>query len=239
MVRCGSSAILRRWRHDRPLSKDTSITRLLIVDDHPVVSEGLSELINRELDLTVVAAAVTADEGLEILRSTDVDVAIVDLSLPGPSGIELIRMIRTEFPHIPVLVLSMHDEHFYAERALRAGARGYVMKGEAIKHIVEAIRKVRRGDLYLSAEVTERMLFRITAGSDPGEPGVGRLSERELEVFQLIGQGKSTREIAGMLHLSVKTIESYRANIKEKLALKNAAGLVQHAVKWVQTNLQS
>lgn len=222
------------------MSKDASITRLLIVDDHPVVAEGLSELINRELDLTVVAVAVSADEGLEVMRSRDVDVAIVDLSLPGPSGIELIRLIRNEFPGIPVLVLSMHDEHFYAERALRAGARGYVMKGEAIKHVVEAIRKVRRGDLYVSEEVTEKMLFRMVAGGgDRSEPAVDRLSERELEVFQLIGQGYSTREIAEMLHLSVKTIESYRANIKEKLGLKNAAALMQHAVKWVQIRLQS
>lgn len=221
------------------MSKDASITRLIIVDDHPVVAEGLSELINREMDLTVVAAALTADEALQILRATEIDVAIVDLSLPGPSGIELIRMIRDEFPRLPVLVLSMHDEHFYAERALRAGARGYVMKREAIKHVMDAIRKVRRGDLYVSEEVAERMLFRIVAGSDRGEPAVDRLSDRELEVFQLIGQGYSTREIAEMLHLSVKTIESYRANIKQKLGLKNAAELMQHAVKWIQIKLQS
>ncbi len=220
------------------MSKDASITRLLIVDDHPIVREGLSELINREMDVKVVAAADDADGALDVLRSEQIDVAIVDLSLPGLSGIELIRMIRDEFPKIPVLVLSMHDEQFYAERALRAGARGYVMKQEAIEHVIDAIRKVRRGDLYVSEDVAEKMLFRIVAGNGHDEPEIERLSDRELEVFQLIGQGYSTREIAEMLHLSIKTIESYRANIKEKLSLKNAAELMQHAVKWVQIKLE-
>lgn len=221
------------------MSKHASITRLLIVDDHPIVREGLSELINREMDVRIVASAETADEALEILRSeTEIDVAIVDLSLPGLSGIELIRMIREEFPGTPVLVLSMHDEQFYAERALRAGARGYVMKQESIDHVIEAIRKVRRGDLYVSKDVAEKMLFRIVSGDGRDDPEVQRLSARELEVFQLIGQGYSTREIAEMLHLSVKTIESYRANIKEKLGLRGAAELMQHAVKWVQLDLE-
>ena len=221
------------------MSNDASITRLLIVDDHPVVREGLSELINRELDVKVVAAADSADQALEILREENIDVAIVDLSLPGISGIELIRMIREEFAALPVLVLSMHDENFYAERALRAGARGYVMKQESICHVLEAVRKVRRGDLYVSEEVAEKMLFRIVSGDSRDDPEVQRLSARELEVFQLIGQGFSTREIAEMLHLSIKTIESYRANIKEKLNLRGAAELMQHAVKWVQLNLES
>ncbi len=221
------------------MSNDASITRLLIVDDHPVVREGLSELINRELDVKVVAAADSADLALEILREENIDVAIVDLSLPGISGIELIRMIREEFAALPVLVLSMHDENFYAERALRAGARGYVMKQESIHHVLEAVRKVRRGDLYVSEEVAEKMLFRIVSGDGRDDPEVQRLSARELEVFQLIGQGFSTREIAEMLHLSIKTIESYRANIKDKLSLRGAAELMQHAVKWVQLNLES
>ena len=219
------------------MSRDACITRLLIVDDHPIVREGLSELINREMDVKVVAAADSADQALEILRRDVIDVAVVDLSLPGLSGIELIRMIREEFPQVPVLVLSMHDERFYAERALRAGARGYVMKQESIDHVIEAIRKVRRGDLYVSDEVAERMLFRLVSGDGKNEPEVQRLSARELEVFQLIGQGYSTREIAEMLQLSIKTIESYRANIKEKLSLRNAAELMQHAVKWVQLTL--
>lgn len=221
------------------MPQDASITRLLIVDDHPVVREGLSELINREMDVKVVAAADTADKALDILRADRIDVAIVDLSLPGLSGIELIRMIRDEFPKIPVLVLSMHDEQFYAERALRAGARGYVMKQESTDHVIEAVRKVRRGDLYVSDDVAEKMLFRIVAGDGHDEQDVQRLSARELEVFQLIGQGTSTREIAEMLHLSIKTIESYRANIKDKLGLKNAAELMQHAVQWVQFTLEN
>lgn len=190
------------------------------------------------MDVRVVAAVDTADQALEILRAEKIDVAVVDLSLPGLSGIELIRIVRDEFPEIPVLVLSMHDEQFYAERALRAGARGYVMKQESIDNVIEAIRKVRRGDLYVSEEVAEKMLFRIVSGDDDEQSEVQRLSARELEVFQLIGQGYSTRETAEMLHLSIKTIESYRANIKEKLGLRNAAELMQHAVRWVQLKLE-
>lgn len=228
----------RLSKTEKTVSKEASITRLLIVDDHPVVREGLSELINREMDVRVVAAADTADQAIDILRTEQIDVAVVDLSLPGLSGIELIRIIRDEFPDMPVLVLSMHDEQFYAERALRAGARGYVMKQESIDHVIEAIRKVRRGDLYVSEDVAEKMLFRIVSGGEDEESEVQRLSARELEVFRLIGQGYSTRETAEMLHLSIKTIESYRANIKGKLGLRNAAELMQHAVKWVQLTLE-
>jgi DNA-binding NarL/FixJ family response regulator len=213
--------------------------RILIVDDHPVVREGLSELLSREPDITVAAAARDAEEAIDILRTTRIDVAVIDLSLPGLSGTELIRKIKSEFGDLPVLVLSMHEEQFYAERALRAGAHGYIMKQEPTEKLVGAIRKLYDGDLFVSDDVAKRMLLRIVAGEEEGESPVSSLSGRELEVFQLIGQGYGTREIAGMLHLSIKTIESYRANLKQKLNLKSASELVQYAVKWTQHNLPS
>lgn len=206
------------------------------MDDHPIVREGLRELLDRERDITVHAEADRAESAIEILRSQTIDIAIVDLSLPGLSGIELIRNIHAEFEDLPIVVFSMHDEQFYAERALRAGARGYVMKEEASEKLLEAIRQVNRGELFVSDEIAKKLLFRIVSGEGKDQQPIHRLSDRELEVFQLIGQGYSTRNIAEMLHLSIKTIESYRANIKVKLDLKNASELMQHAVKWVEVN---
>ena len=218
------------------MDKTTRSLRVLIVDDHPIVREGLAELLNRETNIEVCAEAEKAESAMEALRSHEVDVAIVDLALPGLSGIELIRKIQAEFDGLPVIVLSMHDEQFYAERALRAGARGYVMKEESSDKLIEAIHQVYKGELFVSDEIAKKMLFRIVTGDGDELQPVHRLSDRELEVFQLIGQGYSTRKIAEMLHLSIKTIESYRANIKIKLDLKNAAELMQHAVKWVEVN---
>lgn len=217
---------------------DTSAppVRVLIVDDHPIVREGLTELLKRESWIEIGGEAANADAAMKALREKEIDVAIVDLVLPGLSGIELIRNIQSEFDDLPVVVLSMHDEQFYAERALRAGARGYVMKEEASERIVEAIRQVHQGELFVSDGIAKKMLFRIVTGEGNDSHPVHRLSDRELEVFQLIGQGFSTRKIAELLHLSIKTIESYRANIKSKLDLKNASELMQHAVKWVELN---
>jgi DNA-binding NarL/FixJ family response regulator len=211
--------------------------RLLIVDDHPIVRQGLAQLIDRQSDLCVESEAEAAEEGLQMIRDGAFDMVIVDLSLRGLSGLELIKQIKTEFPELPVLVLSMHDELFYAERALRAGAKGYIMKQEAIEKVIEAIRKVLRGEVYVSKEVSDKLLYKFISG-EPGEnvSPVERLSDRELEVFQLVGQGYGTRQVAEMLHLSIKTVESYRANIKDKLRLKNAAELMQHAVQWVQSS---
>lgn len=218
------------------MEKQVRPVRVLIVDDHPIVREGLAELLNRETDVVVCAEAQKAEEAMEILRTQDVDVAIVDLALPGVSGIELIRQMQSEFEHVPVIVLSMHDEQFYAERALRAGARGYVMKQESSERVIDAIHQVHNGELFVSDDIAKKMLFRMVTGDGNELQPVQRLSDRELEVFQLIGQGYSTRKIAELLHLSIKTIESYRANIKNKLDLQNAAELMQHAVKWVEVN---
>lgn len=222
---------------ERPISSSSpGKARLLIVDDHPIVRQGLAQLIDRQADLQVAGESDDAEEAIALIRSESFDAAIIDLSLPGVSGIELIRQIQAEAPFMPVLVLSMHDEQFYAERALRAGARGYIMKEVATERVVEAVRKVLRGEIYVSREVADRLLSKIVSGdgSPIGSP-VERLSDRELEVFQLLGKGYGTRQVAEMLHLSIKTVESYRANIKDKLQLKNAAELVQHAVQWVQT----
>ena len=205
--------------------------RLLIVDDHPIVRQGLVELLGDNETVEVTGQAASADEAMELVRKQSFDLAVVDLSLRGLSGLELIKLIQVETPDLPVLVLSMHDELFYAERALRAGAHGYIMKQEALDRINEAIRKVLNGEIYVSQSVSSKMLQRfVGGGTQAAEDDISALSDRELEVFQLLGQGYGTRQISEMLHISPKTVESYRANIKTKLQLKNASELVQTAV---------
>ncbi len=209
--------------------------RILIVDDHPLVRKGLALTLEAEPDLEVCGQAASAEEALGMLDEVRPDLVIVDISLPGMSGLELIKHLHVWNPELPVLIISRHDEALYAERAIRAGARGYVMKVEAVDVIVRAVRRVLAGGLYVSEEVSERLLMsmaghRRSAGQSPLE----LLSDRELEVFELTGRGLSTREIAERLHLSVKTVESYRARIKAKLGLRNAAELMQHAVQWVE-----
>lgn len=211
--------------------------RLLIVDDHPIVRQGLVELLGDNETVEVTGQAATAHEALELIRKHRFDLAVVDLSLRGLSGLELIKLVQVEVPDLPILVLSMHDELFYAERALRAGAHGYIMKQEALDKINEAIGKVLSGEIYVSESVSARMLQRfVGGGAPPPESAVESLSDRELEVFQLLGQGYGTRQVSDMLHISPKTVESYRANIKTKLQLKNASELVQAAVQWVQSS---
>lgn len=218
-------------RHTRPVPR----ARLLIVDDHPIVRQGLAQLIECQPDLQCAAEAETAAGALELVGRWRFDAAIVDLSLPGVSGVELIRTLRERDPELAMLVLSMHDEQFYAERVLRAGARGYVTKHEPIERVVEAVREVLRGEIVVSKRVADRMLHKLVngEGADLASP-VERLSDRELEVFQLLGQGYGTRPIAKLLGLSVKTVESYRANIKAKLQVTSAAELMQYAVRWTQ-----
>jgi DNA-binding NarL/FixJ family response regulator len=211
-------------------------SKILIVDDHPIVRKGLSQLINQEPDLVVSGEAANAENALEFLKKSKPDLAIVDISLQGIDGIELIKKIKVRHHELPVLVVSMHDESLFAERALRVGAKGYVMKQEAIERMMEAIRKVLKGELYVSERVSENIVRRFIDGKAEGmQSPMDVLSDRELEVFQLIGQGLATRAIAEELHVSIKTVESYRANIKEKLKLKNGIELLKHAVHWIES----
>ncbi len=215
---------------------DTNKSKILIVDDHPIVRRGLTELINHEEDLVASGQAEGAHQAMEVIRGQKPDMAIVDISLKGTSGLELIKDIKTQYPNLPVLALSMHDESLYAERALRAGAKGYIMKQQATEDLIMAIRKVLRGQIYVSDTVATRMVGKVVGGrADVGASAIDRLSDRELEVFGLIGLGHGTRQIAEKLHLSVKTVETYRAHIKKKLNLANAAELLRYAIQWVNS----
>jgi DNA-binding NarL/FixJ family response regulator len=211
--------------------------KILIVDDHPILRKGLTLLINQESDLVVCAEAENAQAALESVDRVVPDMAIVDISLPGIDGIELIKELRLRHKDMPVLVVSMHDETLYAERSLRAGARGYIMKQEALEKVLVAIRKVLDGEIFVSDRITTKMLEKFVSveGVTRTASPIDLLSNRELTVFRLIGQGNKTRQIAERLHLSVKTVESYRAHIKEKLKLGDGTDLLKYAIQWVQT----
>ncbi|HEX7070317.1 MAG TPA: response regulator transcription factor [Rhodothermales bacterium] len=209
--------------------------KILLVDDHPLMRKGLALTLETEVDLTVAAQAASAEEALSLMDKTEPDLAVVDVSLPGMSGLELIKHLRAMKPDLAVLVVSRHDESLYAERAIRAGARGYLMKMEAADVIVKAVRHILNGGIYVSEEIKERLLLGMMAGKDVSQSPLEVLSDRELEVFELTGRGLGTREIAERLHLSVKTVESYRARIKNKLSLSTAPELIQHAVQWVES----
>jgi DNA-binding NarL/FixJ family response regulator len=206
--------------------------KVFLVDDHPIVRQGLALFIEREPDLIVCGEAEEATTALHAIRESPPDFVILDISLDGPDGLELLKTLRVRYPNLPVLVLSMHDESVYAERSLRAGANGYIMKQEAADKVITAIRTILGGDVYLSDRLTKRMLQQFVNGSISPRDPLAKLSDRELEVFRLIGAGHGTRQIADQLHVSTKTVESYQAHIKEKLALRNARELVQHAVEW-------
>lgn len=210
--------------------------KILLVDDHPLMRKGLAMTIGAERDFDVAHQADSAEDALDLIENEEIDLAVVDISLPGMSGLELVKHLQAITPDLPVLIVSRHDETLYAERALRAGARGYVMKIEASDTIVEAIRRVLRGGIYVSHEINDRLLMSMATGNSLAKQSpMELLSDRELEVFELTGKGFSTRDIAERLHLSVKTIESYRARIKTKLNLDSAAELMQHAVQWVSS----
>jgi DNA-binding NarL/FixJ family response regulator len=210
--------------------------RVLVVDDHPIVRQGLSQLINQEPDLMVCGQAEDARTALDAIDPSQPDILIVDVSLDGPDGIELLKTIRAKDARLPVLILSMHDESLYAERALRAGANGYIMKQEATERVLVAIRQILSGEVYVSERMAKKMVQQFIGGSGVSKRSIiDELTDRELEVFRLIGQGHGTRQIAEELHLSVKTVESYYAHIKEKLSLKNARELMQHAVQWIES----
>ena len=222
---------------EQPRDKiDGNKAKILIVDDHPLVREGLADLVNKEKDLVVCGQAEDAYQAMEAIRELKPDMAIVDISLKETSGLELIKDIKIQHPGLPILTLSMHEESVYAERALRAGAKGYIMKREATKKVVTAIRKVLRGQLYLSEKMTTRLVRKFVDGKpEAGTSPIDRLTDRELEVFCLLGRGNGTRQISEQLHLSVKTIETYRSRIKEKLNLTSASELLQHAFQWVNS----
>jgi len=209
--------------------------KVFLVDDHAVVRNGLTELINQAEDLVVCGEAATGEEALERIKTAGPDIAVVDLTLGEMSGLELLKSLKAQYPSLPVLVLSMHDESFYAERCLRAGAKGYIMKKEAIDQVETAVRMVLSGKVYLSSKMSDEFLLAVTRG-DPARVAspVNRLSDRELEVFECIGQGLGASEVAKKLGLSVKTIESYQAKLKDKLHLKDSSQLFQHALHWVK-----
>lgn len=209
--------------------------QVLIVDDHPLVRKGLAVSFEDTMGFEVCGRAATAEDALDRLDHCDPDLLVLDISLPGMSGLELMKQLRDPYPDLQTLVVSRHDENLYAERVLRAGGRGYVMKLEASDVIIEAARTVLDGGVYLSDPINNRLLKNLAEGdADPiSESPVESLSDRELEVFELTGQGLTTRDMADRLHVSVKTIESYRARIKEKMNLDNASELMRHAVQWV------
>jgi DNA-binding NarL/FixJ family response regulator len=211
----------------------TNKKRILVVDDHPIVRQGLALMVNREADLVVCGEAEDATSAMLVLASARPDVLIVDISLNGPDGIDLLKTIRTQHPSLPVLILSMHDESIYAERALRAGANGYIMKQEATEKVLVAVRRILNGEIYVSDRIANKMLKHYITGSGTLRvSSIADLSDRELEVFRLIGEGHGTRQISEELHLSIKTVESYQAHIKEKLSLRTARELMQHAIEW-------
>jgi DNA-binding NarL/FixJ family response regulator len=219
---------------DKPqISVPTKKCRVLLVDDHPIIRQGLGLLIDRETDLSVCGEADGAHSAFHAIETLRPDIVVLDISLSGPDGLDVLKEIRMKTASLPVLILSMHDETIYAERAMRAGANGYIMKQEATEKVLVAIRRILQGEVYLSDRLTNTMLQQyVRRGSTAKGSPLLNLTDRELEVFRLIGVGHGTRQIADELHLSVKTIESYQAHIKEKLALRNARELVQHAIEW-------
>jgi DNA-binding NarL/FixJ family response regulator len=215
----------------------TRKSKIFLVDDHPLVVEGLKRIIDPEPDLCVCGEASTTHQALKALPSVKPDVVILDLTLGKSDGLDLIKDMKLRSLKSLILVVSMHDETLYAERALRAGAKGYIMKDEASKVVLKAVRLVLGGEIYLSEKMSAKMLHKVADSKiDTKTLPEGSLSDRELQVFQLIGQGHGTRTIAEELHISPKTVESYRSHIKVKMNLANAHELTQHAVHWVETN---
>ncbi|HEV2328724.1 MAG TPA: response regulator transcription factor [Verrucomicrobiae bacterium] len=211
-------------------------TKVLLVDDHPTMREGLMRVIEREADMAVCGEAESIQRALEVVEMSKPDIAIVDISLAGQNGIELIKDLKVRHPHLPVLVHSMHDESVYAERSLRAGAKGYISKKEPPQKLLQAIRDVLHGEISLSATMTRHILH--TVGGDRADRKTSpfrELSDREFEVFELTGQGLGTKEIAGTLHLSEKTVQAHRDHIRQKLHLPDGRSLTGFAIRWVES----
>lgn len=214
-------------------------TNILIVDDHPLVRESLTTLIQQHPGLAVCGEASSQSEALSAIEETHPDLVIVDISLGRGSGLDLIKDIRDRHPELKILVLSMHDEAVYAERAVRAGAHGYVMKKESTRKVIDAIRHVMSGELFLNPEILSSLAKKFVSGRPPtGALTVDELSDRELEVFRLLGQGYETREIAQVLEVSIKTVQTYCARIKEKLRIRNGTELLREAVQWSESALR-
>ena len=214
----------------------TTRRRVLLIDDHPFMRAGLAQLINAQPDLEVSCEAGNPAEAFHALSKHKPDLVLSDLTMPGRSGLEFIKDLKATEPNLTVLVVSMHDEAVFAERALRAGARGYIMKEAGGDNLLTAIRQVLRGEVYVSPRMSSRILDNLSARKPRGSNSpIERLTDREFEVFQLIGQGKSTRDIAEQLHLSSKTVDVHRSHLKEKLDLRDATALIRHAVRWVET----
>ena len=211
--------------------------RILIVDDHPVFVRGISQLIEGESGLQICGHAVSAPQALSQIEKLEPDLLLVDITIHGTNGIELMKSIKNIRPGLPALFLSMHDEGIYAERALRAGAKGYVMKAAPLEKVLEAIYRVLDGGIYLSEAISEQLLNTFLNGRNEkaGSTAIARLSDREMEVFRALGEGRSTREIADALHLSVKTVETHRAHIKDKLKIGTATDLIRAATEWVKS----
>jgi DNA-binding NarL/FixJ family response regulator len=206
---------------------------VFVVDDHPLLRQGLAMMINREPDLMVCGEAEEAHAALKAISVSRPDILIADISLNGPDGLDLLKNLRLLYPDLPVLVLSMHDESIYAERALRARANGYIMKQEATEKVLVAVRRILDGEIYLSSRMSNKLLMQYMTGKTAEtDSRLAALSDRELEVFRMIGEGLGTRQIAEALHLSMKTVESYQAHLKEKLSLRTGRELMQHAIQW-------
>ncbi|PYL07543.1 MAG: DNA-binding response regulator [Verrucomicrobia bacterium] len=214
------------------LHKSADKFRVILVEDHPMFREQLAHLIAKETDMSVCGEADNARDALDLLESKHADIVIVDLTLKGTSGLELLKDLKARGIRVPVLVLSMHDELLYAERVLRAGARGYITKHETAKEVMAAIRKVLAGEIYLGTRMAARV-FESFSAHPTSDDGFALLTDRELEVFELIGHGRSTRDISGLLHLGMSTVDTYRTRIKAKLHLENASQLYHEAIRWV------
>jgi len=213
------------------------VRRLLLIDDHPIMRYGLAQLVADEEELEVCGQAGTAKEGLAAVEALKPDLVVIDLTLPDKSGLELLKDIQAMFPQLHCLVLSMHDEAMYAERTLRAGARGYLMKEVAAEQFIHAVQKVLSGGIYVSETMASRMLEQVVIGKGRSSAsGVEQLTDRELEVLELIGSGKATKIIAEQMGISTRTVEAHRSHIKDKLGLTDGAELVRYAVQWVESS---
>ncbi len=224
-------------RSARPTRETPKRVRIVVVDDHPIVRERLAEIINRESDLTVCGEAEDRAEAIQTIKTLLPDLVIIDLTLKNSDGLELIKDIHSRWPKLLMLVVSMHDESLYAERVIRAGALGYITKQEATKSILVAIRRVLAGQIYLNEQISTHIISRLVSNNGPvASTPAELLADRELQVFELTGRGMNTREIAARLHIAAKTVETYRARIREKLKLKDGSELLQLAIVWTHNH---